>query len=838
MLNSPGRTNSSTKRLSAKPHLAVFVIVFLCLVNLAVYFPSIGGYFLADDFMHISYLSHVFNGHMASLLTNFYTNWMQATGTEFYRPLITLSLALDYLFWRNNAVGYHLSNLFFHTSSTILLYFLIGRVAGSLGNRQANALAFVSAVFFAVYPLHPEVVSWIIGRVDSVATMFYLAAFLLFLKYEDSCVKQSAGQSFRSLSLSLLCFLLSLLSKEIAITLPISLWLWDFMFANGENKLWVRITLSLKRTLPYWLLLGVYLVIRALSLGTICGGYSGSLGAALDISLFKRFIEEPALLRLILPFNDELFSPRHFLRRGLNVLYGLSVVAFCLRLFLKGSFQTPVKLMVYSFLWFAVSLLPTFQVFGLTPNLQGSRLVYLASVPICFLFALFLVPLRNTGDDGVLAGNVNAANWQQIAAKITEVFCLVLCVATLFSFTWITYTNNLPWRRAGDELRELQNALLNEAARIAPNKKVLLLNMPHSYKGAHMLYNGTTLDLLCSPVLSGRNTSYKIVTFEPPLFGYPDLLNFARLQRWVAIKDHFAIVTWKNDLSDAIGHRHGFSDVVNEYMGKSSSHKFLKEIDIENSAGSLALSMPEKVSKDDGQIEFVTLTNLNISPLKFGLLQVSIKSDALNNNLGQAKSARLQLQWFSSDPNAVIKNGALVQPLIADGRVHNYLFNLNEHKSWVLCNRINQLKISAPFGKYKLEIEDMRFLNPAYKIPQLGSDYKIGPYEDDAGIFHFAHHEGFYFKYDATQVKGAYAVIYEISKPNFWFEDEDNTFTNSRLSNNVAVRQELPNLKGEFTISGKDLKTGYFEIHLAAVDKDGHMVGLTSYPVCGQVGEP
>ena len=171
--------------------LALVLIVGL---NWICYLRVINGYFLADDFLHVAYLKRVFAGDWGSLLQNFGGNWMQAEGTTFYRPLISLTLALDYFFFGANAAGFHLSNLLFQTLSSLLLYFVIKAVGRFLiaqtddlsdltaEDKKLTALtALAGATLFSVSPLHCEVVAWIIARVDSVACMFSLASMALFM---------------------------------------------------------------------------------------------------------------------------------------------------------------------------------------------------------------------------------------------------------------------------------------------------------------------------------------------------------------------------------------------------------------------------------------------------------------------------------------------------------------------------------------------------------------------------------------------------------------------------------------------------------------------------------
>src|SRR5688572_29497359 len=83
-------------------------IVALIAINLLCLYRSLSGYFLADDFIHIAYLTNVCNGHLEALLANFTGNWMQTQGTQFYRPFISLTLALDYLIGGGQPLIFHL----------------------------------------------------------------------------------------------------------------------------------------------------------------------------------------------------------------------------------------------------------------------------------------------------------------------------------------------------------------------------------------------------------------------------------------------------------------------------------------------------------------------------------------------------------------------------------------------------------------------------------------------------------------------------------------------------------------------------------------------------------
>ncbi len=815
-----------------------FVLIALLLLNVIIYSPSINGYFLADDFIHISYLSEVIHKHPLAIFANFYTNWLQSAGTQFYRPLITLSLACDYLVWGSNAIGFHLSNLAFQIISTILLYFVAHKIAMVLGNSWAKRLAAITAALFAVYPLHPEVVSWIIGRVDSIATMFYLAAFFLFIEYQKSLRNQQSLKLPASYMLgsSLFFYFCSVLSKEIAVTLPIILWLWLFLFTDSEKKSWTKIGWALKRTMPYWSLLVLYLGIRTFSLGTIYGGYGGSL--SIDITqVMQRF----SAIKLIFPFNDSLLSPRNFLRYVLCALYGLGAIVLLIRFLRKQVSHNVRKLLLFAIVWSVTSLLPALPVLELGEDLAGSRLIYLASAAICFLLSLVVVPVSDMNPQG------NSEHGQFIDRVLVSLgWCI--CGALITTFGVIAYANNVPWRNASDEARALQKDLIGQQEKIGSGQKLVLLNIPNSYKGAHILYNGTTLELLCSPALTGRNTSPRIVTFEAPLFGDPDLLNCSRLQRFFKEKGKYVFLAWA-----AIPNKEA---TYNKKLCNSNHGGSLKEVDLQDKS-SIELDLTNRLVKIDSKSEMpsqkssatnkivlspdkfesATIEGLNLDTSRAAFLEITIETKQ-TNEFNRGKRGWLQLQWSSGDKDAPVQRGCLTQPLILEESRQSYLFNLAEHKSWLLCRNIRTLTIMAGSGNYKLEIQNVRFRNPLSLVPQFDLDPKLVPHEDNVGLYHLNHDQIFYCIYDASKITGAVAVVYEISNPNIWFEHENQTFNANHLSEHTIVRKQLQHLQGEFMISGNQIGTGYFEVHLAALDKNGKVLGLTSYPICGQVAAP
>jgi tetratricopeptide (TPR) repeat protein len=132
-----------------------------------------------------------------------------------YTPVERLSCAVDWALWGPRAWGFRLTNAFLHAANAALWFALSLRVLrlGGARGRRALAAAAVSACAFALHPLRVESVAWISERRDVLGLFWSLLAVGFHLR-------RRGGIAFA-------CFLLALLSKASAVSLPIVLWLLD-----------------------------------------------------------------------------------------------------------------------------------------------------------------------------------------------------------------------------------------------------------------------------------------------------------------------------------------------------------------------------------------------------------------------------------------------------------------------------------------------------------------------------------------------------------------------------------------------------------------------------------
>ncbi len=190
---------------------------------LAVYSNTFHAGFQFDD------LINIVDNYKLRSLDNFYSILKSNRGITF------LTFALNYAFGGLDVFGYHLINTLIHITNSILAYFLVLRTLERVSDDQGwtRRLAFFSALLFAVHPLQTQAVTYIVQRMESLASLFYLAAILFFIKSTEA----RGGVKRMLLYLAVaLCYILGFYSKEIAITLPAVIVLYDLCFLRNKER--------------------------------------------------------------------------------------------------------------------------------------------------------------------------------------------------------------------------------------------------------------------------------------------------------------------------------------------------------------------------------------------------------------------------------------------------------------------------------------------------------------------------------------------------------------------------------------------------------------------------
>ena len=399
------------------------------------------------------------------------------TTAKFYRPLISIFMLTDYLIWHGNGIGFHLTNLFCHLANTLLLWLVLKNILAS--QFQTKSLNYYiwclsAAALFGLYPLHAEAVDWITGRVDLFVTLFFLGAFASYLRWRQT-------NKYQWLSLSIISFICSLLSKEMAIMLPPVIFMYEFILGarlwenSSETKETVfsvdsikrAVKLAFRQSVLFWLILIAYVIWRAYALGTFIGGYDSTVlpqNWQLLVYLWKH-----SLYMLFIPFNQSLLTNGKsivFLWVALLFLsLALSIRQMLSNIEIKNRF-------VFGFLciWLVLNLVPVVKLFNIGPDLQGSRLAYLATVPLCMLICFGLA--------SVTRQNNKTAYWQIGALTVL----LSAAGAGLL-------INNIAWVKAGAASQALMQQL-NEISKTNPaNAVIYIVGLPDQIDGAYVCRN-------------------------------------------------------------------------------------------------------------------------------------------------------------------------------------------------------------------------------------------------------------------------------------------------------------------------------------------------------------
>lgn len=176
----------------------ILVMIVLCYGN------ALGNGFVFDDNDQV----------LSNKLLRSFSN-IPAVLTESYRPLRNLSFVFDFAIWGEKPFGFHLANVLIHAANATLVFVIVRRMTGVV------VTAAIAALIFVAHPLQPDAVTYVSGRRDVLFSLFYLASFYCYLNYHR-------GRSRAHLILFLVCWVLSLMSKEMAASLPAFIFVWSF----------------------------------------------------------------------------------------------------------------------------------------------------------------------------------------------------------------------------------------------------------------------------------------------------------------------------------------------------------------------------------------------------------------------------------------------------------------------------------------------------------------------------------------------------------------------------------------------------------------------------------
>jgi tetratricopeptide (TPR) repeat protein len=422
----------------AKAKLWLPITVLVC-VTAIIYLNSLSNGFVYDDMGTIVEKVHIKNlsKNFSSFFKRYY--FKISGGEASYRPIATLSYYLLYSIFKLNPWGYHLISLVLHILNVVLVYLLVNLM---LGNKRSSLIA---GLLFASHPVHTEVVDCISYNEDLLAAFFFFLALWLYGKLDPAAIKRNLIFYI----LSLLFFLLGLLSKEMAITLPAIVIVYDLTLREPETRATsfkLALNTAIQRRYLYCGYMAValfYLWLRFFALNNPEESVTRIWG-----SLFDRIIYLPVVfvdyIKLVLfPLNlnaDYVFSyPTRFFEADpmISFLIVLGLIIFSFFIF-KHSKATSLGIW-----WFFITLFPVYNLIEIY-NPFAERYLYIPLFGFCLVVSILAESLLN-----------------RVSFPRAGVFkfAVVLCVVVFYAM--ISIPRNRDWRDS--------YSLWTKTLEIAPN---------------------------------------------------------------------------------------------------------------------------------------------------------------------------------------------------------------------------------------------------------------------------------------------------------------------------------------------------------------------------------
>jgi len=209
------------RRLSVRgAALSVALLVFL------VYCPVLRNGFVGwDDDIYVYQNPRLHHLSLPALLRAFTS--IHPSGN--WHPLTELSHAADCALWGMNAKGHHLTSLLLHglnAGLVVALAFALARARSAERHARTIVAAIAAGLLWGLHPLRVESAAWVSERKDLLCASFYLGALLCYLRYAREIGGEPAHKKRFYLG-ALTCFLLALLSKPMAVSLPLVLVILD-----------------------------------------------------------------------------------------------------------------------------------------------------------------------------------------------------------------------------------------------------------------------------------------------------------------------------------------------------------------------------------------------------------------------------------------------------------------------------------------------------------------------------------------------------------------------------------------------------------------------------------
>jgi Flp pilus assembly protein TadD len=213
------------------------MLSFLAILVFLIYSNILGSAFVFDDRQNIQENPNI---RLSKLTLEGITRaGLESPSSN--RPVANISFALNYYFHQYNVVGYHFVNILIHITAGIFLYLFAKTTLSipALHSRYGSHrwIPFLTSCIWLVHPIQTQSVTYIVQRMNSMAAMFYVLSLLLYAKARLAEDKKKKWALFAG---CIMAGILALGSKEIAVTLPLFILLYEWYFFQELSRTWLK----------------------------------------------------------------------------------------------------------------------------------------------------------------------------------------------------------------------------------------------------------------------------------------------------------------------------------------------------------------------------------------------------------------------------------------------------------------------------------------------------------------------------------------------------------------------------------------------------------------------
>jgi hypothetical protein len=652
------------------PTALLLAISFIVIISSGLYFSALKQSFMADDYIFLSQLRFKHIDFWSSFVY-FGRDW-DMHYLHFYRPLVRVAWAGQYVLFGENPVGWHLVSLCLYALNTTLIGWLTWLLTRQLGT------VVLAGLFFSLHPTHVEPVYWVADQSDLAAMSFCLASLIAYIRF-----RQTQTKRLRFYIIMLSCFGLGLFCKESSASFFAVPALYDLLYPPASSRrIFERLKAYVWQGLKwYWPLLTIMAVYTGLRL-IIFKGWLGGYEMDFETHPFD-------LAQFLISYSRWLLRPIYFADWLGWLLFGIVVAGLIASTVLRerraiknGEVDSTslafgrTRALFFGLGWAVLFLLPTVTTFF------SVRLTYPATIGMAVAQAALLS---------------NVLDWQRLKSmtmtrldsrkvfvrQSRELGLGLLKICSIILIIVLSYLNIRELKGAWTDRSHLHREVFSEIKRQIPNPPNYAIfyfkdlpahwdnDLPPPFLGGfteavQMTYNNNTLEARARydfPIVENRlNQAYFFEYRDGQLVERPDILHFLQ-KRNAALKNDAEVVArgWNflNRQEKIV------PAVIKTLAATSSPHEWSYFNGKGGSAGQIAAGQPLRVELPQGGI--LRLPMIGIPAYKFANLNLKLR-------VGTTKTTTVPLivHFLVKEGDTTIERSVATLPITADGQSHIY----------------------------------------------------------------------------------------------------------------------------------------------------------------------